>query len=252
VLYLALEDNERRFQARLAKHEIGQYGDIDKFFYETEWSKVGEGGEEALEEWLRAHEDARLVVVDSLEKIRPRRTRDVYADDYAATQALKALSDKYKVTILIICHNRKGKSETGDPLELINASFGLAGGCDGALVIERPRGKSDANFYVIGRDIEHEPEDGYVIRFNRESCKWEMVGESAALANTEAQRSVLDAIREAGKPLTAAQVGKVTDRSHAAARYLLNELADAGKLIVVEDSRPHEYELPGEREGEDA
>jgi hypothetical protein len=244
VLYLALEDNERRLQARLLKHEIGKFGDIDQFFYQTECPKVGDGCEEAIEAWLQAHTDAVLVVVDSLEKIRPRRTGAVYADDYAANASLKALSDRYKVTILIVCHNKKGKAESGDPLELINASLGLAGGCDGALIIERPRGSPIAKFYVIGRDIEKEQEDGYAIKFNRDTCKWEMLGDAAALVNSNAQRSIIDAIRDAGKPLTAAQVGRATKRSREAARHTLNILVDSGALIEIDNSRPLQYDLP--------
>ena len=246
VLYLALEDNERRLQARLAKHEIGRYGDIDQFFYETVWPRIDAGGAERLELWLAAHADARLVLIDTLEKVRPARVRNgsVYADDYAATQALKALSDKYKVTVLIVAHNRKGASESGDPLELISGSLGLSGGCDGALVIEKPRGSETAKLYVIGRDIEHEPADGYVIRFDRASCKWEMVGDAKTLAASDAQRSVMDAIRVAGRPQSAAQIGKATQRSRQAVLHILNRLLDQGKVVEIPNTKPLQFDLP--------
>jgi hypothetical protein len=81
----------------------------------------------------------------TLEKIRPPRSRNgsVYADDYEATRLLKALSDKYRVCILIVAHNRKGASESGDPLELISGSMGLSGGCDGALIMDGKEGNPD-------------------------------------------------------------------------------------------------------------
>lgn len=245
VLGLFLEDNERRLQARLLKYELGRFGDASLFFYETEWPRVGEGGEQAIEAWLRATPNARLVIVDTLERIRPRRTRNgsVYADDYAATQELKKLSDKYSITILIIAHNKKGRSENDDPLELVSGSMGLTGGCDGALIIERPRGQSDARFYVIGRDIEHEPDEGYVIRFNKSTCHWEMLGDAATLGNSAAQQSIIDAIRNAGHPLTAEQVGKATRRNRQAARHILLRLVDTGKLVEVA-GRPAAYDLP--------
>ncbi|MBX3664979.1 MAG: AAA family ATPase [Burkholderiales bacterium] len=250
VLGLFLEDNERRLQARLLKHELGRFGDANLFFYETEWPRAGEGGEQAIEAWLRATPNARLVIVDTLEKIRPRRTRNgsVYADDYAATQELKKLSDKYGITILIIAHNKKGKSENDDPLELVSGSMGLTGGSDGALVIERPRGQTDAKLHVSGRDIEYEPDAGYVIRFNKATCKWEMVGDAALLGNSAAQQSILDAIRRAGHPLTAEQVGKATRRNRQAARHILMRLVDAGKLVEVA-GRPIAYDLPDSGSG---
>lgn len=245
VLYLALEDNERRLQSRLAKYQDDHQGNTKNLYYETQWERIGEGGAEAIEAWLIEHPDARLVIVDTLEKIRPQRVRNgsVYADDYEATQALKKLSDKYKVAVLIVAHNKKGKSESGDPLELISGSLGLSGGCDGALVIERPRGQTDAKFYVIGRDIEHEPDDGYVIRFNKATCKWEMVGDAAALNTSKAQQSVIDAIVHAGHPLSAKQVGDATKRGRQAALHILSRLVDAGRLVRI-DGKPVQFDLP--------
>jgi len=254
VLFLALEDNERRLQARFEKHHLGVFGSIDLLDYDTEWARIGEGGEEAIEEWLRAHPNARLIVIDTLERIRPKRMKgaSIYAEDYAATQALKALSDRYKVTVLIIAHNKKGAAESGDPLELISGSLGLSGGCDGALVIERPRGSADAKFYVIGRDIEKEPDDGYVIHFDRASCKWQLVGEAAMLGRSEAQQSVLDAIRHAGCPQTAAQIGKATRRGREAARHILNTLVASGQVVEVEGRGALQFDLSARAAGRDA
>lgn len=243
-LYLALEDNPPRLQRRTKKHQLGALGNVDdKLDFATEWRRLGDGGEDDLEAWIKSHPDAKLIVIDSLEQIRPKRSNNVYETDYNAPRTLKALSDRYGIAILIVMHNKKGKSESGDPLELINTSLGTVGGCDGALVLDKQRGTPDVRFYVRGRDIEEEPDDGYVIQFERASCKWVLLGDAAALATTKERRAIIDAIRDARQPLTAAQVGTATHRNQRAARHVLQALVHSGALIEVDGSHPIQYAL---------
>src|SRR5258708_20677260 len=85
-------------------------------YFETECPRVSAGGLEYIEAWLQAHPDARLVIVDTLAKIRPQAhsSQGMYQADYQAVEGLKKLSDNYRVTLLIIAHLRTSKSEDGD------------------------------------------------------------------------------------------------------------------------------------------
>src|SRR5829696_5781709 len=67
VLYLALEDNERRLQRRIDR-VLGTFGVEwpDAFQYATEWPRANEGGVEAIRDWIIAAANPRLVVVDVL------------------------------------------------------------------------------------------------------------------------------------------------------------------------------------------
>ena len=69
VLYLALEDNPRRLQSRLKKLLPGGTAP-EGLELATAWPRLGDGGLDALEAWLNAHPDARLVVIDTLAKFR--------------------------------------------------------------------------------------------------------------------------------------------------------------------------------------
>ncbi len=69
VLYLALEDNERRLQQRLRQILQDQEVALDNLYLETECPRLDAGGAEAIREWVDATVDARMVIVDVFTKI---------------------------------------------------------------------------------------------------------------------------------------------------------------------------------------
>jgi AAA domain-containing protein len=74
VLYLALEDNERRLQRRIEKL-LGRAQEWpEAFHYATEWPRAAEGSE-AIRAWLKRAKSPRLVVVDVLMMYRVSRRR---------------------------------------------------------------------------------------------------------------------------------------------------------------------------------
>ncbi len=86
VLYLALEDTERRLQDRL-KMMIGD-GDVpSRFFYETHCGDLGGTGIKSIRSWLSEHPDARLVVIDTFAKVTPPRDgrKNAYNEAYGTS-----------------------------------------------------------------------------------------------------------------------------------------------------------------------
>ena len=68
VLYLALEDDYGRLQQRLF-----QMFDVEacgNFHFATRASTLGEGLIEQLEQFLEAHKDTKLVIIDTFQKVR--------------------------------------------------------------------------------------------------------------------------------------------------------------------------------------
>ena len=155
VLVLALEDNERRLQERLLTLLAGdERADVSRLTLRTDCPRLDKGGTLVVQSWLEAHPDARLVVVDTLAKVKPRRRAggDAYADDYDAVQPFVELAKRHRVTLLIITHLRKlGMNE--DVFDAITGTLGTTGGVDGALVLARERGRADAVLHVTGRDL---------------------------------------------------------------------------------------------------
>ena len=101
TLYLCLEDSVLRIQNRL--FEITEDAP-DSVHFCTECAPIGQGLEEQVEGFLVAHPDTVLVLVDTLQMVRP--VHDAtYANDYRDLSVLKRLADKHGIAILLIEHD---------------------------------------------------------------------------------------------------------------------------------------------------
>ena len=107
TLYLCLEDSVLRIQNRL--FEITEDAP-DSVHFCTECAPIGQGLEEQVEGFLVAHPDTVLVLVDTLQMVRP--VHDAtYANDYRDLSVLKRLADKHGIAILLIHHLRKESAD---------------------------------------------------------------------------------------------------------------------------------------------
>jgi hypothetical protein len=235
VLYLGLEDGARRFRGRLEK--LLPHGELpENLHIITAWKPLDRGGLEDLRRWVKAHPDTRLVVVDTLKKIRPRSDarRNIYDTDYEALSPLQALATEFGITVLIDHHtNRSGAA---DPLDQISGSNGLLGAVDGALVLRRERGQADASLFVTGRDLEDERDQA--LHFNKELAQWEVLGNAEQYRLTPERQRVLEVMRRAAEPIGPKDVYNElanTDTSvkEGATRKLITMMTQAGQLVNV-------------------
>src|SRR5262249_22976451 len=149
-----------------------------RLHFATQCDRLDCGGLAAVDGWLTEHPDARLVIVDTLQKVRPPRGRDagVYADDYAVGAMLKRCADVHGVALVAVHHLNK-LPNVSDPLDALSGSTGLAGAADGALILRRQRDKRDATLFDTGRDINiSEPEQA--VTFDATTCQWVLVGDA--------------------------------------------------------------------------
>ncbi len=172
VLYLALEDGQRRLQQRLKK--LLPAGDPpERLTFFNEWPKLDAGGPEHLDRWLYEHPDCRLVVIDTLKKVRPKQPgRSLYVEDYEAVEPLAPVARDHGVTILVVHHLRQ--SDADDPYDMISGSTGLTAGVDGALILKRERGRADAFLYADGRDLEETVE--IALEWSKSAVTWTAKG----------------------------------------------------------------------------
>ena len=113
VLYLALEENARRLQARARQLLASMTGVPSSMECALDWPCLGEGGLTSLEDYLKAHPNTRLVVIDTWARLAPpsgKRRCPRYEGDYEALTHLKRPADTYRVSILAVHHLRKAGS----------------------------------------------------------------------------------------------------------------------------------------------
>ena len=169
TLYLCLEDSVLRIQNRL--FEITEDAP-DSVHFCTECAPIGQGLEEQVEGFLVAHPDTVLVLVDTLQMVRP--VHDAtYANDYRDLSVLKRLADKHGIAILLIHHLRKETAD--DVFNRISGTTAISGAVDSSFtLVEDRRGSGKAKLSCIGRDIEYRE---LSLERNVENV-WEMVADS--------------------------------------------------------------------------
>lgn len=170
VLYLALEENFARLQRRLAT----MYGteSTDKFHLAIAAKKLNEGLRDQLENFMIRHSNTKLIVIDTLKKIRDKEQEQYsYNSDYEIIDSLKGFAEKYNICLLIVHHTRKQSAD--DIFDTISGSNGLLGAADGAFVMSKKnRITSKATMDIVGRD---NPDQQLKLEFNREQWIWELI-----------------------------------------------------------------------------
>ena len=150
VLYLALEDDHRRLQDRMFR----MFGteSADNLYFSIYAKQLGAGLEEQLKWFVQEHPDTRLIIIDTLQKVRePGGDTYSYASDYEVIAKLKAFADEHSICLLLVHHTRKQQAE--DKFDMISGTNGLLGAADGAFLLQKERRTSNtATLDISGRD----------------------------------------------------------------------------------------------------
>jgi hypothetical protein len=238
VLYLALEDSERRLQRRMDKLLLGEWP--EQLEFATEWPRADQGGLADFEEWIKARPNARLVIIDTLAHFRPQtpgKSQSGYLDDYSALAPLQKLAGKYGVAIVVVHHDRKMEAE--DVFDTISGTLGLSGAVDTMLVMKRQA--SNVTLHVRGRDIE---EAEKAIQFSKETCRWVIIGEAEEVRRSDERSRVVAVLREAEQPVSAKDIQAGADlKNRNAADLLLSKMVRDGD---IERTGRGLYAMPGQ------
>jgi hypothetical protein len=231
VLFLALEDGPRRLKERLAK--IVPFGELPGgliFATVGDFPPLHKGGVEALDSWLKEHPGARLVVIDTLARVKPARkgNQDAYDHDTAIVAGLQRLSIEHQVALVVIHHTRKNIGD--DFLEEVSGTFGLTGSADCVAVLARKgRGQMDGVLKLTGRDIE---EKELALKFDPHLGLWSLLGEANKYAMSQERQDILLTLRKNG-PQTPTQIAEKLDKTPGAIRGLLLKMKEVGEVKPI-------------------
>ena len=172
VLYLSLEDSYRRIQSRL--FDLTEDAP-SALHFAIMADTLKHGLEQQIEQFLTEHPATKLVVIDTLQRVRSAGgDSNLYANDYQDVGLLKQLADKHHIAILLIHHLRKLHDD--DPMNMISGSTGLSGAADSTFVLQKhSRLANIASLHCTGRDI---PDRTLKLEFGEEDHIWKLLEDS--------------------------------------------------------------------------
>jgi len=187
VLYLALEDDYSRLQKRLSR----MFGtdSTDDLHFATHAKNLYGGLDDQLKKFVREHPDMKLIIIDTLQKIREvGGEKFSYASDYENVTKIKQFADQHGVCVMLVHHTRKQAAD--DCFDTISGTTGLLGAADGTFILQKEkRTDSTAVLDIVGRDLQ---DQRLHLIFDRERFVWDMIS-----AETEFWKEPIDPVLDA-------------------------------------------------------
>jgi hypothetical protein len=233
VLYCSLEDGKRRMQSRVAQ----VLGPANKnwptnFTFRHCLPPLDADGIGIIEQWLIAHPNRRLVVIDTLARVRGMKSvrEEQYQYDYRLLGALHELATRYRVAIVVVHHVRKAEAE--EVLDTVSGSTGIAGAADTVVVLGKtPHG---VRLYLRGRDAE---EQDKTVEFDPETGIWSVTGDyDDAVPGRETsgmRRAVLDLLTMSPIALEPAQIAERLGKKSDQIRFVLHRMLRSDPPQVI-------------------
>lgn len=240
--YLALEDSFRRIRDRGLSMEgyINEYPDNMHVF--TGFPRIGEGFLREVERIIKNDDKIGVIVVDTLQKIRPKSKggkRNLYQAEYEDYERLQRLAIHYGIPVIAIHHTRKGgqNGKNSNPMDEMSGSSGIQGVADTLIVCTR-----DGNqgvMHVTGREVN---EEDYPMEFNKRNMTWKLSAPEAHQLDTGPM--MLSNWFESNVEITVKEAAEVFDVNERTASRKISKLVEEGKLVVHRNEGPLKFYSP--------
>jgi hypothetical protein len=203
------------------------------------WKRIDQGGLEDLREWCKSVTKPTLIMIDTLKRVRPpkKANQSDYDADYEACQGLLDLCREFAGLGIIVAHHDR-KMDAEDVFDTVSGTLGLTGGVDTIAILKRSG--VGVTLHIQGRDLIDDVEKA--VRFDRETCRWVILGEAAEVHKSDERKRVTAALSNAINGLSIEDiVASARLTSNGAARKLLSDMVQDGTV-----SRPRRgiYCLP--------
>jgi hypothetical protein len=229
VAYLALEDGARRLRERVRLLN-GEQPTPSSFTFAT---SVPVPFSTYLEAYAERHPATRLLVLDTLGRVRPASSRngDRYAEDYRLMGWLQRFALDHAMAVVVVHHTRKAASD--DFVDDVSGTHGLAGAADAVMVLKRPRGEADGVLHVTGRDVEER--DVYL---RRVGPAWVIFDGTPAQANYSPDMArVITAVNTSPEGIGPKAVAHQTQLPYDNVKVYLARAEERGQVRKVERGR---------------
>jgi hypothetical protein len=218
----------------------------------TSWRRLDRSGLDDLRDWCKSVTKPVLIVIDVLKKLRKpkQRAQSDYDADYEAFEELIKLAHEFPgLTIMAAHHDRKMEAE--DVFDTASGTLGLTGGVDTIALLKR--NKQGVTLHIRGRDLEDDVEKA--VSFDRETCRWTILGEAAEVQRSVQRERVKAALKGEPDGLGVTEiVGRAQLLKRNAADLLLGKMAADGEIERIKRGiygmRGTRSKLSAERSGQ--
>lgn len=219
VLYLAMEDTQRRLQRRLK--ELNAFPSEDLHLC-TDWKQDIEGIH-GIVTFKEAHPDIGLVIIDTLQRFRGlSQSGQSYEMDYDQLTRIKQTSDKFELPIIVNHHTRK--MDAADPLMLVSGTLGITGVADTILVLKRTRRQATGELFITGRDIEDQE---LAMQLDRD-VGWTIIGDADEYRQTKERQAILELLKQSEKSMSPKEIATSLGKNVNTVGNLLQKMMNEG------------------------
>ena len=192
ALYLGLEDSKRRLKSREEKLGVSKWSNVPTVDIEAPY--LGMGLEESLKGWIEDVKNPRLIVIDTLAKVKQRSSKKnatAYDLDNEMLRDIQKLAIQNNICIMFISH--LGKAQQDYSFDKIQGSVGMQGITDTMWLLDRGDNSDTASLVGRGRDIyDYE----YSLKWNEESFRYDFSGQLQEIETHENKKEIWSAIDE--------------------------------------------------------
>ncbi|MEV0851474.1 AAA family ATPase [Nocardia fluminea] len=188
VLYIYLEGGgARAIQSRIMSQQDEVDQGLDIQFY-TEWPSQQDGGIEKLREYLDAHPDTGLVVIDTLAAFQnggPTSSNNRWGVDYLLIKGLSDLAHAHDCAVVVAHHTKKG--EETDFVDQISGTKGLSAAADVLITLDRERNSTEGKMKLTAREME---ENWWNVEYK--DLTWTVSGAEPLKSNADTLKEILE------------------------------------------------------------
>lgn len=230
VLYWALEDSEERLQSRgqqlIGDTEISNSLELETVDYTFDPEEVVE----LLSDWVMKSRNPRLIIIDTLKKVRRTSMKSSYSSDYDFVGRLQKFAQQYNIALVGVYHTTKAIRE--DPLDSVQDTTGTTAAPDSILILRRKRGSADAELSVISKSFS---DCQLSLRHDEESGRWINLGDVDADMSKKSpiRQQVIDYLSMKEGPQRPKDIAEGTKVPPTMLRIYLRRMTEYGEVVQV-------------------
>ena len=233
ILYIALEDGERRINQRMKILKWIPSNNID-FMFQISPLSTGGNGHPGLDQLKKLAPFYDLIIVDTLIATLNGRTNE--NDNVQMATVLNGqatLAHDTNTAIALVHHT--GKTKQDDPFDSFRGASSIRGAYDVGAILIREVGEGEAVLYLESRDFEIED---MTLRQSANSAGWESLGNKSVMKDIKVGKRVLEYITDYGDGFTAREFSDTMGITYQAANKTLKTAVKNG-MIEVRPIRPN-------------